>query len=133
MGPEILLPIFCGKLSIFRDKRTLDWPPAPLLAGGTLFFARVFVKVGAKWLKMAQNTFKMAQSMVKIGQNRSTSLKMAQNMPQMAQKQSDTVKRNGKCDQIPCRGTADGVDLRPLGRQGPMAQNRPKVAQNGSK
>ena len=93
--------------------RTLDWPPAPPLVGGTLFFARVFVKVGqrgskrvkmmskwlkisvesgqndsewpkvgSKWVKMAQNTFKMAKSMVKMGQNRPTSLKMAQNRPQ---------------------------------------------------
>ena len=57
----------------------------------------------------------MAQSMVKMGQNRPTSLKIGPNGP----KQSDTVKTNGNCDQISRRGTANGIDLRPLGRQGP--------------
>ena len=65
-----------------RDKRTLDWPPAPPLAGGTLFFARVFVKVVKerskgvkrmpKWLKIVPKGVKMTQngqSGVKTGQH----------------------------------------------------------------
>ena len=72
----------------------------------------------SKWLKIVPKRVKMAQSMVKMGQNRPTSLKMAQNRPKWP-KAERHCQRNGNCDQISRRGTADGIDLRPLGRQGP--------------
>ena len=53
----------------------------------------------------------------KYGQNGS---QQAPNGP----KQSDTVKRNGNCDQIPRRGTANGIDLRSLGRQVPILDRK---------
>ena len=79
----------------------------------------------SKWVKRGQNDVKRGQNdskwpkvgskWVKTGQRRSKWLKTGPNGPQ----QSDTVKGNENCDQIPRRGTADGIDLRPLGRQWP--------------
>ena len=67
-------------------------------------------KVGSKWVKTGQRRSKW----LKIGPKW---LKMAQSRVTLQQKNNTA---NGNCDQIPRRGTAaDGIDLRPLGRQGP--------------
>ena len=58
----------------------------------------------SKWLKIGSKGVKIAQNRHKAGSMSG---------------QSDTAKTNENCDQIPRRGTADVIDLRPLGRQGP--------------
>ena len=66
----------------------------------------------SKWLKTGPKWPKVGSKWVKIGQHL---LKMAQNRLKMAQ----WALQNGNCDQIPRRGAANYIDLRPLGRQGP--------------